>query len=304
MSGQTYLTSKSLRPKKGSLRLNDLKLDLDDDQAPRKLLADLQVQNVNEKEQLRLHSEEQFPKWLFYLRQGFSLLLYGFGSKRQLLQSFAVSSLTDAGVLAVTGQSPGLTAKQVLIKAASMLQRVSLAELKGCTSETILQRIAKAQAKLYIVLHNIEGSALRSSEAQGLLAELSALPNISLVASMDHVNTPLLWDKQMAARFDWLYFDVTNYAPYYLETANVPSLLVGRREESTMQGAAIVLRTLVPNARRIFSIIAEQQIQDQEQGLSFQRLFKTCREQFLVSSEMTLRSHLTEFKDHQLVHTR
>lgn len=68
MSGQTYLTSKSVRVKKGSLRLNDLNLDLEDDQAPRKLLADLQVQNVNEKEQLRLHSEEQFPKWLFHLR--------------------------------------------------------------------------------------------------------------------------------------------------------------------------------------------------------------------------------------------
>lgn len=77
---------------------------------------------------------------------------------------------------------------------------------------------------------SIFDAALRSSEAQGLLAELSALPNISLVASMDHVNTPLLWDKQMAARFDWLYFDVTNYTPYYLETANVPSLLVGRRQ--------------------------------------------------------------------------
>lgn len=68
MSGQTYLTSKSVRIKKGSLRLNDLKLDLEDDQAPRKLLADLQIQNVNEKEQLRLHSEGQFAKWLFYLR--------------------------------------------------------------------------------------------------------------------------------------------------------------------------------------------------------------------------------------------
>ena len=123
-----------------------------------------------------------------------------------------------------------------------------------------MQRIAKAQGHLYIILHNIEGSgaawcipgsaqldcafasdqivrnptsaacaALCSSEAQGLLAELSSLPNISLIASMDHVNTPLLWDKQMAARFNWLYFDVTNYAPYTLETASIPSLLVGRR---------------------------------------------------------------------------
>lgn len=66
----------------------------------------------------------------YICRQGFSVLLYGFGSKRQLLQSFAASSLTDAGVLAVTGQSPNLTAKQVLIKAASMLQRSSPADLK------------------------------------------------------------------------------------------------------------------------------------------------------------------------------
>ena len=63
----------------------------------------------------------------------------------------------------------------------------------------------------------VVNAALRSSEAQGLLAELASMPNISLVASMDHVNTPLLWDKQMAARFDWLYFDVTNYTPYYLK---------------------------------------------------------------------------------------
>ena len=45
---------------------------------------------------------------------------------------------------------------------------------------------------------------------------------------MDHVNTPLLWDKQMAARFNWLYFDVTSYAPYTVEGACKPSLLVGR----------------------------------------------------------------------------
>lgn len=143
--------------------------------------------------------------------------------------------------------------------------------LRGCASETILQRIAKAPGHLYIILHNIEGSgvctqtdvvnalsqcnqswvsilaivsaALRSSEAQGLLAELASMPNISLAASMDHVNTPLLWDKQMAARFDWLYFDVTNYTPYYFETANVPSLLVGRRQVSVCFHAVTLMST-------------------------------------------------------------
>ncbi len=68
MHGQTYLGSKSGRAKKASLRLNDLKVSLDDDQEPRKLLAEMPVQNFNEKEQLRLQSVEQFPKWLFHLR--------------------------------------------------------------------------------------------------------------------------------------------------------------------------------------------------------------------------------------------
>ena len=63
-------------------------------------------------------------------RQGFSLLMYGFGSKRQLLNSFATSTLSSAGVLSVTGQCSSLTAKQIVIKVASMLQRGSPAELK------------------------------------------------------------------------------------------------------------------------------------------------------------------------------
>lgn len=71
-------------------------------------------------------------------------------------------------------------------------------------------------------------AALRTTEAQSLLADLSACPNVALIASMDHVNTPLLWDKQMAARFNWLYFDVTTYAPYTVECASKPSLLIGR----------------------------------------------------------------------------
>lgn len=33
-------------------------------------------------------------------------------------------------------------------------------------------------------------------------------------------------------------------------------------------------------------------------------LYTVCRERFLVSSQVTLNSHLTEFKDHELVKTR
>lgn len=63
-------------------------------------------------------------------RHGFSVLLYGFGSKRQLLRTFAMSSLCDGGVLSISGHASNLTAKQIVIKALSMLQHRSSAELK------------------------------------------------------------------------------------------------------------------------------------------------------------------------------
>jgi hypothetical protein len=45
-------------------------------------------------------------------RQRFSLLFYGFGSKRSLLEAFA-EALTDGGVMACDGLAPGVNSKQV-----------------------------------------------------------------------------------------------------------------------------------------------------------------------------------------------
>lgn len=38
--------------------------------------------------------------------------------------------------------------------------------------------------------------------------------------------------------------------------------------------------------------------------MPFDNLYTVSRERFLVSSQVTLNSHLTEFKDHELVKTR
>ncbi len=46
---------------------------------------------------------------------------------------------------------------------------------------------------------------------------------------MDHVNAPLLWDRQAAAGFNWLYQDLTTFAPYWTEVAHMPSLFAERK---------------------------------------------------------------------------
>jgi origin recognition complex subunit 2 len=43
---------------------------------------------------------------------------------------------------------------------------------------------------------------------------------------------------------------------------------------------------------------------DEIVGISYEHLFRLCRERFLTSSDATLRAHLTEYKDHDLLKTK
>ena len=44
--------------------------------------------------------------------------------------------------------------------------------------------------------------------------------------------------------------------------------------------------------------------EDTIEGIAYEHLFRLARERFLVSSDATLRTHLTEFKDHDLIKSR
>ena len=60
----------------------------------------------------------------------------------------------------------------------------------------------------------------------------------------------------------------------------------------------MVLRTLTPDGRDIFGVLARAGPGGMTQG----ELYAACRDRFLVSAELTLRAHLQEFRDHELVH--
>jgi len=80
----------------------------------------------------------------------------------------------------------------------------------------------------------------------------------------------------------------------------------GKEEEGQARQAAAVLSGLTQGAKKVFKILAEEQA---SQGSSFRGLamgdwFERCRQRFLVSSEMTLRAHVNEFLDHELISIR
>lgn len=44
---------------------------------------------------------------------------------------------------------------------------------------------------VYLLIHNIDGPMLRGEKTQSALGLLASLPNLHLVASIDHINAPL-----------------------------------------------------------------------------------------------------------------
>ena len=79
----------------------------------------------------------------------------------------------------------------------------------------------------YIIVHNIDGKALRSVHAQTVLSLLADIPNVHMIASIDHILAPLckmvvetfsVWDFGHISRFRWLWHDVTTFSHYDRET--------------------------------------------------------------------------------------
>ncbi|PKA49141.1 Origin recognition complex subunit 2 [Apostasia shenzhenica] len=310
--------------KKTAGKLSDI--DHIDEQVLRAAAFEIKPENEEEIAALLERYKEQYRKWLFELRCGFGLLMYGFGSKKVLLEDFATATLADYDVIVINGYLPSINIKQVLVTIAELLQdhqmkgkRNSFSGNRQKTQQSFnIQSIDDLLSYLNepvvdfkdsficVIVHNIDGPALRDSESQHYLARLACCSNIRVIASIDHVNAPLLWDKKMAhTQFNWCWYHVPTFAPYKVEGVFFPLILAAGTVAQSARTATIVLQSLTPNAQSIFKILAEYQLNNEkEEGMPVSTLYTKCRERFLVSSRVTLNSHLTEFKDHELVKTR
>lgn len=263
-----------------------------------------------------------FKEWEIYLTEStettesYNILLFGFGSKRNLIHSFCNSKLLDEDKLVVNGFFPGLTIKSILNSICSEVLREESppVDIVGM-SKLICDHYKKSLRALYLIIHNIDGVALRLQNSQQILSQLASNKNIHLIASVDHINSPLIWEQKTILSFNWLSFDSTTYERYKEETSNEGSLaLAGRLTSSSSTAGGLVLSALLHvtgsltrNARACFRILVKDHLEehDQEQkGTLFPDLYRRARESFFVNSEVNLRAHLTEFIDHKLLQIR
>lgn len=263
--------------------------------------------------------KQHFPQWYFELQSGFNLVFYGYGSKRNLLNEFAQTVLTNGPLIVINGFFPSISIKDILVKitAGALGTQAPTGQIQDHVSFICNYFASEDRAYdcLYIVVHNLDGPNLRNERTQTALSMLASGDNIHLIASVDHINSGLLWDNVKSSRFNWIWHDATTFDDYLVETSFENSLLIRTSELGGARGAKYVLDSLTTNARQVFRILAEHQLMEMEVanmegkgsesvGLSYGQYYQKCREGFYVSSDLALRTELTEFRDHKLISSK
>lgn len=290
---------------------------------------------------LSLHGRSR-SQWWFELEQGFNICLYGYGSKRQLLTDFAAflhnKLEKPPTIVVVNGYAPGITVRDILNTIAGTLlpSHLQLPVQPQALLELIIEALSAPDVakRMLVLINSIDAAALRRPTTQQMLATLAALPSVSLVATADTLNFPLLWDTSLRSRFHFLFHDTTTFAPYTAEidvVETVNSLLgrSGRRGIGGKDGVTFVLRSLPANARALFRVLVAEQVAAAldyptqatagaeldgdleanmavggEEGVEYRLLYRKACEELICTNENGFRTLLKEFFDHQMVESR
>lgn len=272
---------------------------------------------------------------------GFSVLLHGEGSKFAVLEAFAADlvkrNAVDApniasAVLVVNGFNPFVQVRALVqeIADAAGARRLSPHSRKHehehepharrgrplAAQLRMLGELYKAEAprRLFLVVHNIDGQTLSTTATQTLLANLASQPRVHLIATIDRMEVTLLWPVGSCyERFQWIWQHCPTHLPHVVETGGHAESAKTLSAEQLVRGAIMLLTGLTPNARRIFQLLAQMQLESVasaedrtrgdrvKQGISFSDFYRICRSKFFVSNANSLQAILRELEDHSLL---
>ncbi|KXH31519.1 origin recognition complex subunit 2, partial [Colletotrichum salicis] len=280
--------------------------------------------------------ESSFEQWRFELSQGFSLCLYGQGSKRNLLSKLAqhlYAADPDAPIVVVNGHVRSLTAREVYSTVAAALdpslklpaQTTAMVQSLSSALTSSSPPHSSHRKPITILLHSIDATPLRKQTTQQLFSRLASLPSIRLVATADTPSFPLLWDAAQRTSFNFIFHDATTLQPLQdveLDPVDEVHELLGRkaRRVNGREGVVFVLRSLPENAKKLFELLVIEVLAAMDDdgsggggqygasaenpGVEYRMVYNKAVEDFICSSEMAFRTLLKEFHDHQIIESR
>jgi origin recognition complex subunit 2 len=229
---------------------------------------------------MKLHARS-FPQWRFEWHEGFSICLYGWGSKRHLVSKFAEwlypKSVPAPKIVVVNGYVPKLDVRTIL----SMLITAAMGEdapTRHATQPTemldlLLSYLAThpPDLPLMVLINSIDSASLRRQSIQAVLGRLAAHPSINLLATADTPSFLLLWDSNLRDQFAFVFHDCTTYSPYTAELNVVDDVheLLGRkgRRIGGGEGVGFVLRSLTENSRKLYILLLTEILSALEDGV-------------------------------------
>ena len=174
----------------------------------------------------------------------------------------------------------------------------------------LIDKIKQIDFDLYLVIHSIDRMLATNPKIKKFMFQLVSKCNrLRLIASVDHINSGLLWSASESDVYNWLWFNVPTFESYTIEKAFTGglSLMSGSskswNQSLTYSSVKHVYDSLTSNAQKIFLLILTKFVDKTESndGIAFSELYIMCREEFWVNSETTLRAQISEFKDHKLL---
>ena len=254
------------------------------------------MENSHIEEIASLFSSKEFlyPIWYFQLIQGFNILLHGYGSKRILLRRFCESPivLESFKVFCIDGCNQSLSLENILYKLhqeyiagfdgsykafkklPSMQEKCkyvlsALKLLMQQSSDPTFSFIDERPRPILFAISNIDGSGftspIRTTEIKDFIySALGQIEHYRLIATMDHINGPLLIDPTYISCFRMLFYDVTTFLNYQEEINNCSfSLYKGKKildgNQQSHLNTITILNNLSANARKIYALFLHVQ---------------------------------------------
>lgn len=275
---------------------------------------------------------KSFNQWQFELSQDFNICVYGWGSKRSLLLKFAeyvyntMADYTRQRIIVVNGYVQNLTMRDLLNTIASSVSGngTKIGSQPAEMLENLTNLLDEDETQhVTLIIHSIDGSALRRPASQMILSRLSSHPQVHIVVSVDHPSFHLLWDSSLRSSFNFLFHDCTTFLPYTVEVDVVDEVhdILGRsgRKVGGKGGVSFVLKSLPENAKNLFRVLVGEQLaamdenpngahndrdeedefhgaatRKNEPGVEYRVLYQKAVEEFICSNEMNFRTLLKE----------
>lgn len=346
----------SAAPRTSSKRSKSVEEDMD---------IDTTVSHAREKAHVLSRCRGQHDMWCSVMGQGFSVLLWGVGSKIEVLDEFVHQYLSKRGhVVVVRGFSNMSTGQELCRGLVDNLARCLGATLTTSStakpqekwralatylSENRLvesdseggddeddedddndddvdwgtlgpARLAVQQEKergthwrgkrVSVVIHSIDGMALRSAEWQSLLGDIASTHEVQMVASVDDIHAHNMWSKELLEQFRWWWVPVHTFKTYEKETAVKATATSGKKEirtaDSTKERILLVLRSLTQLARQCFASLCEHQISLLQVAQRRQHVWTTLKQWrkmdgMEVVKDQSFTSWLEQFVSHDIV---